>query len=129
MANGDTASAQGFTPVAGTKDIRLGYDDINRLADWVASRTTGRRISASGTITVDVTGSGSTYTAMAVTVTLPAGRFTGIPTVVASILTGQVDAETFGLGIANRSATSFELNFKRSTNTSTGIQWIAMETG
>lgn len=40
MANGDAAAAAGFTPVPPTKDKRLGYDDINRLADWVALHMT-----------------------------------------------------------------------------------------
>lgn len=37
MANGDVASAAGiFTPVSSGADFRVGYDDINRLADVVA---------------------------------------------------------------------------------------------
>ena len=112
----------------GTKDIRQGYDDINRLADWVATRTTGRRIAASGTFTVDVTGSGSNWQAGPVTVTLPTGRFTGTPVVVLTPLTGAMD-EAMQWGVANRSATSFDFSFKRGTNTSTGMQWIAIENG
>lgn len=38
MANGDAAAAQGFTPVAPGEDFRLGYDGINRAADFAAGR-------------------------------------------------------------------------------------------
>jgi hypothetical protein len=38
MANGDAAAAQGFTPVAPAEDFRLGYDGINRAADFAATR-------------------------------------------------------------------------------------------
>lgn len=37
MANGDAAAAAGLPVVPSTKDIRQGYDDINRLADYVAA--------------------------------------------------------------------------------------------
>lgn len=37
MANGDAAAAAGLPVVPSTKDIRLGYDDINRLADFLAA--------------------------------------------------------------------------------------------
>ncbi len=40
MANGDAAQAVGFTPVPSTKDKRLGYDDINRAADFTAAHMT-----------------------------------------------------------------------------------------
>ena len=40
MANGDAAAAAGLPVVPATKDIRLGYDDINRLADAVAQHLT-----------------------------------------------------------------------------------------
>lgn len=74
MANGDLALAAGFTPVAATKDIRLGYDDINRLADWVVTRY-GR--TASGRLPATNTG--------VVAVTFPVGRFTTAPGVVANL--------------------------------------------
>ena len=38
MANGDAAAALGFTPIAATDDFRLGYDGINRAADFAATR-------------------------------------------------------------------------------------------
>lgn len=126
MANGDVAAAQGFTPVAPSKDIRLGYDDINRLADWVASRTIGRRIAASGRVTPDVSGSGSLYTAD-VTVTLPAGRFTSTPRVTVTPLSGT--NEDMGATTQNITATSFGIHFHRTTNTSTGLDWVAVENG
>lgn len=37
MANGDAAAAAGLPVVPGTKDVRLGFDDINALADAVAA--------------------------------------------------------------------------------------------
>lgn len=37
MANGDSAAAAGLPVVPPTKDFRLGYDDINRLADSLAA--------------------------------------------------------------------------------------------
>jgi hypothetical protein len=74
MANGDLALAAGFTPVAATKDIRLGYDDINRLADWVVTRY-GR--TASGNVPSTNTG--------VIAVTFPTGRFTAVPAVVANL--------------------------------------------
>jgi hypothetical protein len=40
MANGDAAAAAGLPVVPATKDIRLGYDDINHLADAVAGHLT-----------------------------------------------------------------------------------------
>ena len=56
MANGDIASAEGFTPVAPAADFRLGYDDINRLADFLVSRikpvsgALGKPISGTGEV-------------------------------------------------------------------------------
>lgn len=42
MATGDQAAAAGLPVVPSSKDFRLGYDDINALADAVASyMTTG----------------------------------------------------------------------------------------
>lgn len=39
MANGDVAALNGFTPIAPTDDLRLGYDRINQLADLLMART------------------------------------------------------------------------------------------
>lgn len=40
MATGDASAAAGGPVVPSTKDKRLGYDDINALADWVAAHLT-----------------------------------------------------------------------------------------
>lgn len=37
MANGDAAAAAGLPVVPASKDIRLGYDDLNALADALAA--------------------------------------------------------------------------------------------
>jgi hypothetical protein len=44
MANGDAAAAAGLAVVAGTMDLRNGYDEINATRDMVANdKTTGTR--------------------------------------------------------------------------------------
>jgi hypothetical protein len=126
MANGDYASSLGFTPVPGTKDIRLGYDDINRLADWVATRTTGTRKSAAGRVSIDVTGSGTTYSGE-IDVHFPTGRFTTVPRVMATPLTGT--NETVIVGTADITSTGCTIHLSRDSNTTTGVDWIAMENG
>lgn len=40
MANGDRAAAVGMDTVAGTEDIRLGYDEINLSRDYIADHIT-----------------------------------------------------------------------------------------
>lgn len=37
MANGDGAAAAGMDVVPGTAKVRLGYDEINKSRDYVAS--------------------------------------------------------------------------------------------
>lgn len=45
MATGDKAAAKGLRVVAASKDLKLGYDDINKrgdeLADEIDARTSG----------------------------------------------------------------------------------------
>jgi hypothetical protein len=40
MANGDAAAAAGMATVAGTADLRLGYDEINKTRDYLAAHQT-----------------------------------------------------------------------------------------
>lgn len=40
MANGDAAAAVGMDTVAGTEDIRQGYDEINKSRDYIANHIT-----------------------------------------------------------------------------------------
>jgi hypothetical protein len=44
MAIGDAAAAAGLPVVPATKDIRLGYQDINAIADALANQITGGTI-------------------------------------------------------------------------------------
>lgn len=127
MANGDTASANGFTPVSASKDIRLGYDDINRLADYVVQRTPAPHAMASGRVTIDLTGSNSVYTGEAVAIPLPVGRFTSTPRIILSPLTQSNEDMVYGT--YDISATAFSVHIKRTTNTSTGIDWLAVSNG
>lgn len=127
MATGDAAALEGFTPVSPAADIRLGYDDINRLADWVAGRTTGRRIGASGRAAMGtLSGSGSSYE-KTVTVTLPSGRFTTAPRIALAI--ESIVSTQDKVGVSDVTATSFTIYYWRENNTTTAIQWVALENG
>lgn len=42
MATGDAAAAKGLRVVAATKDLKLGYDDINKRGDELAAEMDAR---------------------------------------------------------------------------------------
>ncbi len=50
MATGDAAAAKGLPVVPATKDLRLGYDDINAVADAVAAEIDARTSADNGKI-------------------------------------------------------------------------------
>lgn len=127
MATGDAAALEGFTPVSPSADIRLGYDDINRAADWTAGRTKGRRIAAAGSVLMDsLTSDGSNYS-QTVSVTLPTGRFTSAPLITTGI---QSVSPIFSrVGYSSASATSFLLYFVRANDTPTTVTWHAQQSG
>lgn len=127
MANGDVAAAAGWSTVPASKDIRQGFDDINRLADWVAQRTAGVQVSAGGVATVTPTGSGSAYDTTT-TVTLPVGRFAAAPAVTATPNTGAQNE--MHCGIQNVTAASFTLYYFRTNAASNvSIYWTAVARG
>lgn len=127
MANGDLAAANGWATVPGSKDIRQGFDDINRLADWVAQRTSGVSAVAGGNLSVTPTGSGSAYDCTT-TVTLPTGRFASAPSVTATPNTGAQNSQH--CGIQNLTSTSFTLYyFRTNAATNVSIYWVAVSRG
>lgn len=127
MANGDLAASQGWSTVPGSKDIRQGFDDINRLADWVAQRTSGVSAVAGGNLSVTVAGSGSAFD-VTTTVTLPTGRFSSAPSVAANPNTGAQNSQH--IGIQNLTATSFTLYyFRTNAATNVSIYWVAVSRG
>lgn len=127
MANGDLAAANGWATVPGSKDIRQGFDDINRLADWVAARTAGVSAVAGGLLSVNATGSNGAYEATT-TVTLPTGRFASAPSVAANPNTGAQNEQH--IGIQALTSTSFTLYYFR-TNAASGVSiyWVAVSRG
>lgn len=127
MANGDIAAAQGFTTVPASKDIRQGYDDINRLADWVAQRTTGVQVAAGGVATVTVAANGAVFD-VTTTVVFPTGRFASAPSVTANPNTGATNE--MHIGIQAITATQFTLYYERTNAASNvSIYWIAVARG
>lgn len=42
MANGDAAAAKGLHTIPATKDLKIGYDDINRTQDELAAEIDAR---------------------------------------------------------------------------------------
>lgn len=78
MANGDLASQRGFTPVNPGADVRQGYDDINRAADWAAAFFARLPFAMAA-------GSEPGSSADVQTVTFPPGRFAAPPVVVVTL--------------------------------------------
>lgn len=127
MANGDIAAAAGFTPVSGGADIRAGYDQINRLADWVAQRTAGVAPVAAGVASVTVAANGAVFD-VTTTVLLPTGRFTSAPSVTANPNTGATNE--MHIGIQAITAAQFTLYYERTNAASNvSIYWIAAQRG
>lgn len=61
MANGDAAVAAGMDVVAGTADVRMGYDEINKSRDYIAANSNAiKKLQAPGyaEVTTSVTGLG-----------------------------------------------------------------------
>lgn len=78
---------------------------------------------------VDITPSAAN-TPTAVTVTFPVGRFTGTPRVTATANIPRAQGpELVGVGVTGISASAFGAWLIRTTTTTTGVQWIAVQDG
>lgn len=84
---------------------------------------TGIPAVASGSVVIYPTSAGATT---AVTVTLPAGRFTQPPIVVASAHAGSL-SQIEGVSAFNTTAATVDLYLRRTSTTGTTVNWIAME--
>lgn len=113
-----TVVASGTLAVKGTTTLG---DDVTVKGTLNAARMLNAQ--ASGSVSVAVSGSGTTWTGSA-NVTFPSGRFTTTPTFVCSSWTS-VPASV-SVGFESPTTTSAKINIARTSNTSTTVHWIAM---
>lgn len=124
MATGDSAAAAGLPVVPSTKDIRLGYDDINKLADALAAhlvsgghawnKISGRPVFWHTMTTGVAIGLGGTTR----TVTFPTGRFSSPPVIQLTLGNQTQSSNLIRIAVGAATATGFEYTIRNDATTS-----------